>query len=473
MVNADPRLVVLIEQLSAEVAALRQAWAAAQAEVARRREELADAQAAIAAGQVQGDRLDRELKELKQRPFLARRRRVRADVPAGAVPKRRGRPVGHPGVRRPPPPRVDRTARIAVGGACPVCGAAFPGRVVERRRVVEDIEPRRPTVVTEYVIERRWCPACRAFREAPGTAALPRHQLGLHLRLFVVFQKVGLGRSYGKIQTELATYFPIGVSPGELARIVAEVARRFGPASARLVRLVRRPAALHIDETGWRIAGTNHWLWTFVNDVVALYVVSQSRGSKVPKAVQGDGFGGTVISDFFSAYRPLTVTKAKCWAHRLRDSHDLAKWAPQNSEPRDFPGRLHQLFLAMGLAMEEVAADAAQRPRVHGELRQQLAAFAREPRRDGDCQRLANRILNHLDELVVWLADPEVSATNNAAERALRPAVVTRKTSFGSRSKWGAHAFARLLSLIQTWDREGRDFFATAYAVLAKAPSPG
>ena len=55
-----------------------------------------------------------------------------------------------------------------------------------------------------------------------------------------------------------------------------------------------------------------------------------------------------------------------------------------------------------------------------------------------------------------------VAADNNEAERELRPAVVTRKTSFGSHSKQYAHAFAYLLSLIRTWERQDLDFFEVA-----------
>lgn len=81
------------------------------------------------------------------------------------------------------------------------------------------------------------------------------------------------------------------------------------------------------------------------------------------------------------------------------------------------------------------------------------------------------RIKKYLDDLVVWLIDPAVDPTNNAAERALRGAVVTRKTSFGSRSKRGAHAFARLLSIIMSWERQGQDFFTTAHQALIDACS--
>jgi hypothetical protein len=112
---------------------------------------------------------------------------------------------------------------------CPDCGTAFTGKIQVRSRVIEDIEPVRSTIVTRYEIERRWCPECRAYQENPVTAALPRYRLGLHLMLFVVYQKVALGLSYGKIRRELAIYFNLSVSRKTLQAIVAEVAHLFGP----------------------------------------------------------------------------------------------------------------------------------------------------------------------------------------------------------------------------------------------------
>jgi len=99
-------------------------------------------------------------------------------------------------------------------------------------------------------------------------------------------------------------------------------------------------------------------------------------------------------------------------------------------------------------------------------MRAKLWRFASEHWRTWQCQQLAERIKKYLDDLIVWLIDEAVDPTNNAAERALRGAVVTRKTSFGSRSKRGAHAFARMLSIIMTWERQGKDFCTTAHQAL-------
>lgn len=205
--------------------------------------------------------------------------------------------------------------------------------------------------------------------------------------------------------------------------------------------------------------------------MITLYVVSHSRGSKVPQALLGAEFDGSIISDFYSAYAPLDYEKGKCWAHLLRDAHDLVTGPAPPAERVKFKEQLHQLFLEMGLALEQAALDMTARQALYQEMQTRLQAFAEQLWTDPDCHRLADRILKYRDELLLWLRAPQVAATNNAAERALRPAVVTRKTSFGSHSKLGSLDFARLRSVIKTWEQQGSDFFSFAYQQLAPSRS--
>jgi hypothetical protein len=200
--------------------------------------------------------------------------------------------------------------------------------------------------------------------------------------------------------------------------MVAEVARLFGPAYKRLIKLMRQQAVVHVDETGWRVDGHHHWLWIFVNEVVSLYVLSRSRGSKVPKAWLSDAFEGVVIRDFFRADGPLAHPKAKGWAHLLRDSHALTKaQPPPDAEPVRFHHDRHALFLAMGLALEQAATDEPARQSRYQIMRTKLLALAQQPWQDPDCQRLVRRIDKHLAELLVWLRDPAVPPDNNKQSR--------------------------------------------------------
>lgn len=433
-----------------------------QAENQRLRFLLNEAQAQI--GQLVREReaLAEEVKELKQKPFKSNKKAKTKPTKKGGSPKKKK------GKGRKRPEEVDYSEFITAGDQCPECDNAFSGKGVQRERTIEDIEPIRPTIVTRYIIERRWCPKCRKYQENPISTALPRYRLGLHTMLFVVYQKVALGLSYPKIQRELALYFGLRVSITTLINMVAEMSQRFGPAYAQLIQTMRQQAIVHIDETTWPVDGKRHWLWIFINDMVTLYVLSRSRGSKVPKALLGTDFSGTIVTDFFSAYSPLEVEKAKCWAHLLRDSHDLTKGQPPpDTERPQFHQQLHLLYLEMGLALEQVEADPSLREKLHLQMREKLLAFANRDWTDPDCLRLAARIHKYLDDLLLWLLRPDLASDNNAAERGLRPAVVTRKTSFGSRSRRGAQAFARLLSLIRTWEAQGLNFFDTASSNLS------
>jgi len=85
-----------------------------------------------------------------------------------------------------------------------------------------------------------------------------------------------------------------------------------------------------------------------------------------------------------------------------------------------------------------------------------LAALARGPYADKDAKRLAKRLRKYGPEIPTFL-ETDAPADNNAAERAIRPAVVMRKNSYGNMSDAGAHAQAVLMSVFRTLRMRGED----------------
>ena len=80
---------------------------------------------------------------------------------------------------------------------------------------------------------------------------------------------------------------------------------------------------------------------------------------------------------------------------------------------------------------------------------------------------LCERITKHLRELFVFVEDPAVPATNNAAERSLRHLVTARTISGGTRSPAGTATKMTLASLFGTWRLQGLDPLAECRALLA------
>ena len=88
---------------------------------------------------------------------------------------------------------------------------------------------------------------------------------------------------------------------------------------------------------------------------------------------------------------------------------------------------------------------------------------------EAHADRIAKRLRKHEKELTVFLWEDEVEGTNNAAERALRPAVVMRKITGGSRSERGAKATAVLMSVMRTARQQALPMFETIKRLLMNA----
>ena len=75
-------------------------------------------------------------------------------------------------------------------------------------------------------------------------------------------------------------------------------------------------------------------------------------------------------------------------------------------------------------------------------------------------QTLQQRLIDHHDDWLIFLTDPNVPATNNLAERELRPLVIIRKITFGHRSCERARGLGDLMTAIRTAQRQGRKALA-------------
>lgn len=270
--------------------------------------------------------------------------------------------------------------------------------------------------------------------------------------LFVCFQHFGLALTNNKIQMELETYFGIKVSLGEISQIITKTGKMFGPKFEELKQRIRETTAHHEDETGWRKKGKNHWLWAFISEEVALFKIAKERGHEVPKRIIGRDYAGNVTSDRLPAYNRLeeetNCTQQKCWVHILRDSKKLAK-------AHDDGKYIHR-------KLKKIFAEAKE-----CEKKQQ---FEKVPELMAKIQKMCARRYVHsearkfINSLAIrhkfrFIGNEHIESDNNAAERAIRKAVIIRKISGGNRSHAGAIATERMLSFVQTCQLQNKDFF--------------
>jgi transposase len=182
-----------------------------------------------------------------------------------AAPKRKkksGRPQGHPGSRRPVPPKIDQRVEHRLE-RCPDCGGELRPCTSEnstRTRIVEDIPADIQPVVTEHILHRDECPHCKKLVEPTVPDALPGATVGNHLLVLSAHWHYGLGMPVSQIVTVLNSHLHFPVSEGGLIQMWQRLADRFEPWYEQLIDQAYASAVLHADETSWRVKGKTHWL---------------------------------------------------------------------------------------------------------------------------------------------------------------------------------------------------------------------
>ena len=411
------------------------------------RKELSRLKKQLAAVKAEQPKLDRPLPAF-----------VKANV-AGRPRKRPGREPGHPGAFRAMPKKIDREIdvplpRNAAGVCCcPKCGCQLL-KVENLRRIIEDIVPSE-AIVECYNTQRGYCPKCDKVVESraaeqPPAADIPGPQVGINALAMAAILRSVYRLPYEPITQLLADISGLSVCPGTISRQMQRMGNRLEKMTGLLGVRLKLSDSVHMDETSWRVNGQNRWLWVLMNAHYTLFHVDKSRGSEVVRKLLGAVYGGTLHTDFYSAYGEIDCKKQKCLVHLLRELRDTAEKSQEFAQGA-MCRRLKRLIREMLVLKKRRGKLAGKLYQQRGRrLEQRLMELAKGSYGDEHSRRIANRLRRHEQELTCFLWEDGVEADNNAAERALRPAVIMRKITGGSRSERGAKATAILLSITRT-----------------------
>jgi transposase len=235
---------------------------------------------------------------------------------------------------------------------------------------------------------------------------------------------------------------------------------------------VQQAAVVNADETQWRLGGRRCWLWVAVSAAATVFTVAASRGSTVSKGLLGEPFAGVLGSDRWSAYSWVAPHRRQvCWAHLKRDFQALVD---RGGAAQPIGAAALALLARLFDAWHHARDDPAARARLPGTLAPLQAEFralleAGTASESAKAAGLCRALLKLWPALWAFVTVPGVEPTNNAAERAIRPAVLWRKGSFGSQSAAGAEFVARMLSVTATCQQQGRPLLAYLTAVCTAA----
>ncbi len=380
--------------------------------------------------------------------------------------KKAGAQPGHAKAERPLVERPDQVIEARVT-RCAGCGADLQGVTPERvlRRQITELPILKPVVI-ETQQHEVCCPACQLRQRGallPGLEA--ERRLGPRLEALITYLHQVHHVGFERLQTVLLDVFGMSLSTGGEVAVVERAGVSAGPEAAAIGAQVQASAVIQSDETSSRVNGRNHWEWVFVSEAGIYHLIRASRGQDVITDFMGDRRAQVWLSDCWKPQLNAPADQHQlCLPHQIRALQGLMDRRPHLHWAREMQA-LFRAAIHLGHRRDELTPAG---------FRRQVTLLERRLDRllersfTGPGTNLLDRYRTHRAHLLVFLHRADVSADNNACERALRPSVIHRKVMGSFRSEWGAHAYAALATVLDTAKHAGLNLFQKLVALMGQ-----
>ncbi len=388
----------------------------------------------------------------------AQHRRPSRREPSG---KKQGAQPGHQGAGRSlkPAAEVDRVIDLRPV-RCRKCGGRLQGDDPQpARHQVTEIPPAQAEA-TEYRRHTLACATCGVKTEAEWGEEVPAGSFGARLQASVAYLTGRLSLSHRDAVEALSVLHGVELSTGSISAIQRQVSAALAAPVATAREFTQQQGVNHVDETGWREQSKLHWLWVNATPQVTAFRVATKRDAATAREVIGRVKARIITTDRYLGYSWLAATRRQvCWAHLKRDFQAIAERGGESQEIGE--ALLIQTKEVFRLWHQVTDGTLSRRKfqQLIMPVEQQVKALldqgsnCRSSKTSGTCRQLQTV------EGALWtfVRVRGVEPTNNAAERALRRAVLWRRKSFGTQSDAGSRFVERILTVVTTLRQQGRD----------------
>jgi len=435
------------------------------------------------------ERLEKRVEELERRlnQNSSNSSKPPSSDPPGAKPAPKSppsgkKPGGQPGhranFRAPfPPDRVDDTFE-AIPDRCGHCDHVLKGRDRRpRRHQVAELPPIHVRVV-EYLLHALKCSRCGKVTRGKLPEGVSSRLMGPRLTALAVLLSGAFRMSKREVQAFLKSFLELDVALGTVSRCEKAATEALQPCVVEAITHAQGQSRANVDETGWKQKRHLAWLWTLVTPWVTVFKLHANRSSQAMKDLLGP-FNGALTSDRFGAYNAYKGSRQLCWAHLIRD---FEAFRAMRGRPGRIGKKLQNRARKIFVLWHKVRDGTMSRKKFLKRLpyhQRDIEALLRqgaEMPHGTAVSRTCRRILKARKALWTFAYLRNVEPTNNSAERALRPAVLWRKGSFGTQSERGRAFAEAILTVRATLKKQGRELYGflvqACEATLAGKPAP-
>lgn len=345
--------------------------------------------------------------------------------------------------------------------ACRRCGTKLAGDdPAPWRHQVWELPEIKP-IVTEYQRHRLTCACCGETTCGELPEGVPHSQAGPRLVALTALLMGCFKQSKRRVALFLEQVLNQPCSPGWVVKLQNQATAALTPAYQELAQQLPTEDVLGIDESPTKEGRVKSWLWTFVAGAYTLFAHRTTRAGAVLDELLTAAFDGVVNCDRAKMYGKQGRLQW-CWAHLKRDFQALIDH-PDHQVKRlgyDLMRPTKELFRLWSRCRDGTITRRGFE-RLMQPIRQEIDSLLLRGVYSGNEKLLGMCGPLYKDREWLWtfVDVAGVEPTNNASERALRPAVIWRKLSFGTQSAGGSRFVETILTVVETCHRRQRSSF--------------
>ncbi|WP_270640196.1 IS66 family transposase [Longibaculum muris] len=219
---------------------------------------------------------------------------------------------------------------------------------------------------------------------------------------------------------------------------------------------------VHVDETGARISGDNHWMHVITNEMGAYFICAEDRGDKSDGTITLlDMYTGVVVHDHFKTYQNLLMCKhAECNAHidrYLKSGIDFER----SEDCQQLFDLMHEMLhrkhtlIDEGKTFMETKEIRDYGKRYEDILKEGLEKYNEanpgiSKKAEAEYIKTFRRMLEYKEDHLRFMKDFTIPYTNNKAEKMCRVVKVHKNISHQFVTMRGGKAYASITSIFQT-----------------------
>jgi transposase len=347
---------------------------------------------------------------------------------------------------------------------CSGCGASFASDAPEdrdpERRQVHELPPIQATV-TEHRLHTLCCGRCGTATKAVLPPDVPEGAFGPRLQAVISLLTGRYRLSRNEAQDFVENVLGVPIAEGSIYAVEQATSQALQAPYEEAMNAVATADVRHLDETSWKQNAKLGWLWVLVSVAATLFIVARSRGRQVLETTFGGALNaGINVSDRWSAYNGFKMNRRQvCHAHLHRDFIKLEERGGVAGIFGRAARLAHQEMFALLDRLRAGEVDWATFRSQIKPIKKRIyrALYNGGQAADQKAAGMCKEILRHWLAMWTFVRVEGVEPTNNAAERALRKAVLWRKGCFGTRSHGGARFVEQMLTVTETCRKQERD----------------